>query len=407
MGELNIEKEHALLSASSAHKWLNCPPSVRLEQQFKNETTEYAEEGTLAHGIAELKARNYFLGGMTKRKFNSEMKKLENNPRYNIEMQGYTDEYLDYLKEIALKSQIKPIVSIETKMDYSKYAKDGFGTADCLMIMGKDLYVIDFKYGKGVSVSAEENPQLKLYALGALEKYKIVYPIEIIHLCIVQPRINNISEYELNRSDLENWGNTVVIPAANKAYLGIGDYVPGEHCRFCKAKGCCVARTYKNMSAIEDFKPVDYDKKTKKESLNQVVKGILTNEEIGTILSQIDDVESWVKDIKSYALDCILKGENIKGWKVVEGKSNRTITDIDKAFKVITDYGIDEALLYQKKPLSITELEKLLTKKKFTELIGDYIEKPKGAPTLAPISDKRESYKLSSAKEDFAEMEEN
>ena len=402
---LNIDKEHALLSASSSHKWLVCTPWIRLEEQFENKTTEYAEEGTLAHAIAELKARNYFTEPMTKRKFNSEMKKLQENERYKDEMQIHTDRYLDYLKEIALKSPVKPSVIVEMKVDYSKYAKEGFGTADCLMITGKDLYVIDFKYGKGVPVSAEENPQLKLYALGALEKYKLIYAIENIHLSIVQPRLDIISEYELNRNNLEKWGDEVVIPAANKAYFGIGEYTPGEHCKFCKAKGSCVARTNKNLSAIEDFKPLDYRAKDKKDNINKVVKGILTNEEIGVVLDQIKDVESWVKDVKSYALNCILKGENVKGWKAVEGRSNRVITDIDKAFQIITEYGIDEALLYERKPLTITELEKLLTKKKFESLVGDYIEKPKGAPTLAPISDKREAYKLNSAKEDFAEME--
>lgn len=403
---LNIDKDHALLSASSSHKWLECTPSVRLEEGFENKSSDYMEEGTLAHAIAELKARNYFLGPMTKRKFNSEMKKLQQKEHYNEEMQGYTDSYLDYLKEIALKSTIQPTVVVEMKVDYSKYAKEGFGTADCLMIMGNELHVIDFKYGKGVPVFAEENPQLKLYALGALEKYKIIYQINDVYLHIVQPRIDNFSQYKLNRTDLENWGDTVVIPAANKAYLGIGDFVPGEYCRFCKAKGCCSARAIKNLKAIDDFKPVEYDKKQRHTELSTIAKGILSNNEIGTILNQISDVDSWIKDLKSYALEAILQGKEVKGWKAVEGKSNRKIVDIDKAFEVLKDYGIEEALLYEKKPLSITELEKVLTKKKFNDLIGDFIEKPKGAPTLAPESDKRESYKLSSAKEDFAEREE-
>lgn len=401
---LNIDKEHALLSASNAHKWLICPPSVRLEEGFENKTSEYAEEGTIAHAIAELKARNYFLEPMTKKKFNSEMKKLQKNERYSEEMQGYTDEYLDYLKEIALKSKVKPMVAVEMKVDYSKYAKEGFGTADCTIVLQDELYIIDFKYGKGVPVSAEENPQLKLYALGALEKYKMIYSIANIHLHIVQPRLNNISEYKLSRLDLELWGDNVVKPAADKAYMGIGEFVPGEHCRFCRAKGCCTARATKNLKAIEDFKPVDYSKSDKKVSLDKIAKGILSTAEIGTILTETTDVESWMKDLKSYALDSILKGDNVEGWKAVEGRSNRVITDVDKAFEVIKNYGVAETLLYEKKPLGITELEKLLTKKTFNDLIGDYVEKPKGAPTLAPISDKRENYKLSSAKEDFAEM---
>lgn len=396
-------EEHAILSASGAHKWLVCPPSVRLEQQFENKTSEYMAEGTLAHAICELKARNYFLEPMTKRKFNSEMKKLKADENYKDEMEGYTEVYLDYLKEVAMRSGVMPTVAIEMKVDYSKYAKDGFGTADCLILVQKDLYVFDFKYGKGVPVSSEENPQLKLYALGALEVYKWIYPIETIHLCIVQPRLDNISEYVLSRESLEKWGNEVVMPAAEKAYLGLGEYMPGEHCRFCKAKGACSARADKNLKAIEDFKPLDYNKNQKNTSLDKVAKGILTINEVGTILSQITDVESWVKDLKSYALDCILKGEKINGWKVVAGRSNRVITDIDKAFKVLVDNGTEEALLYERKPLTLTELEKLLGKKEFEKLLSDFIEKPKGAPTLAPENDKRENYKLSSAKEDFAE----
>lgn len=399
-------EEHALLSASGSHKWLVCPPSARLEEQFENKTSSYMEEGTLAHSICELKARNYFVETMTKRKFNSELKKLQQNENYQDEMEDYTNTYIDYLKEVAMRSGIRPTVAIEMKVDYSKYAKEGFGTADCLMIVGKDLYIIDFKYGKGVPVSSEENPQLKLYALGALEKYKIIYQIENIHLCIVQPRLDNISEYELKRADLEKWGNEIVIPAAEKAFLGLGEYVSGEQCRFCKAKGCCTARANKNLKAIEDFKPVEYDQKQKNVTLDKVAKGILTNNEIGTILTQTADVDVWVKDLRSYALDCILKGENIEGWKAVAGKSNRVLADQEKAFKVITDFGINEALLYERKPSTITELEKLLGKKEFENLVGDYIEKPKGAPTLAPMSDKRENYKLSNAKEDFAEREE-
>ncbi len=400
------DKDHALLSASGSHKWLVCSPSARLEEGFENKTSSYMAEGTLAHAIAELKVKNYFLDPMGKRKFNSEMKKLQKSEFYNEEMQGYTDTYLDYLKELALKSNIKPSVAVEVKIDYSKYAKEGFGTADCIMAMGNELHIIDFKYGKGVPVSAEDNPQLKLYALGALEKYKIIYPIMHIVLHIVQPRLDNISNYTLLRAELEQWGNDIVIPAANKAYMGLGEFTPGEHCRFCKAKGCCSARAEKNLRAIEDFKPIDYGPKKQHTELESVAKGILDNSEIGIILSQIEDVDSWVKDLKSYALEAILQGADIKGWKAVEGKSNRAITDVDKAFEVIKDYGVDEALLYERKPLTITALEKLLTKKTFNDLIGDYIEKPKGAPTLAPVSDKRESYKLSSAKEDFAESEE-
>lgn len=386
---MSEEKNHALLSASGSHKWLVCPPSARLEEKFENKTSDYMEEGTLAHEIAEFKLRNYFFEGMTKRKYNSQMKKFEQREHYNQEMQGCTDEYLDYVKDLALQTAVKPFVAIEQKIDYSMYAPEGFGTADFLMIAGNTLYIVDYKHGKGVPVSAENNPQMKLYALGALAQFGILYPISRVKMAIFQPRLDNISEFEMPAGELQMWGNTVVKVQAEKAFKGEGDYVQGEHCRFCKAKGSCRFRAEENLKKYEQLKN----------------SAILTNTELGEALLNVDGLDAWIKDLKTEALNQILKGNEVAGWKAVEGKSNRVITDVDKAFEILKGNGIDEELLYERKPLGLTALEKLVTKKKFNDLIGNYIEKPKGAPTLAKATDKREEYKRSSAKEDFGKVE--
>lgn len=382
------EKKHALLSASSSHKWLVCTPSARLEEQFENKTSEYMAEGTLAHEIAEFKLRKYFFVGITKRSYNAQMKKFENDENYSTEMQGHTDSYLNYVKELALQSNTKPFVAIEQMIDYSKYVPEGFGTADFLMILGDTLYIVDFKYGKGVLVSAEDNPQMKLYALGALEQFKILYPISKVKMAIFQPRLDNISEFEMPAGMLEMWGNTVVKIQAEKAYKGEGDFVQGEHCKFCKAKGSCRFRTSENLKAYEEARNT----------------AILTNTELGQVLLKTEGLEDWAKDLKAEALEQILKGNKVEGWKAVEGKSNRKITDVDKAFEILKSNGIEEALLYERKPITLTELEKVVGKKQLADSIGDYIEKPKGSPTLAKESDKRENYKRSSAVEDFGKV---
>lgn len=382
---MSEEKKHALLSASSSHKWLVCTPSAKLEEQFENKTSSYMAEGTLAHAIAEFKTRNYFFGGITKRSYNAQMKKFEKEEFYDKEMQVHTDTYLEYLKGIALQTATKPFVAIEQTVDYSKYVPEGFGTADFLMISGDTLHIIDFKYGKGKFVEVEDNPQMKLYALGALEQFKILYPITKIKMSIVQPRKDNITEFEMPSGMLEMWGNTVVKAQAEKAFKGEGDFVPGEHCGFCRAKGLCRFRNDKNLKAYEEAKNT----------------AILTNTELGLVLLKTEGLAEWVKDLENTALEQILEGHEVAGWKAVEGRSNRKITDVDKAFEILSANGIEEALLYERKPLTLTALEKVVGKKELTQAIGDYIEKPKGAPTLAKISDKRSNYKESSAAEDF------
>ena len=378
-------KAHATLSASSAHKWLVCTPSARLEEQFPSKTSEYMQEGTLAHAIAEFKVRSYFLEPMTKTTQTRRLNKFKKEEGFQDEMLEHTDTYLNFLKEEALKTNTKPFISVEQKVDFSSYVPEGFGTADCIMISGDTLHIIDFKYGKGVKVEAEDNPQMKLYALGAISAYGLFYPLKNIKMSIVQPRIDNISSYEMPIEQLLEWGEKTVKPQAQKAFAGIGDYVQGEHCRFCRAKGACEFRAKENMKVIE--------------KIQNSYNGTITNDELGEMLTKTDGIEQWIKDIKTYALDLVLKGEQVKGWKAVEGKSNRKISDIDKAFEILEANGYEEALLYEKVPLTLTKLEKVVGKTKLAEAIGDYIEKPKGAPTLVKESDKREPYRVSAAEE--------
>lgn len=380
------EKSHAVLSASSSHKWLVCTPSARLEEQFPNKTSEYMEEGTLAHEIAEFKVRSYFLEAISKSAYTRRLNKLKEKQHFSQEMLIHTDTYLEYIKGESLKTSSKPFIALEQKVDFSQYVPEGFGTADCIMISGNDLHIIDFKYGKGVKVDATENPQMKLYALGVLSQYGMLYDIKQIRMTIVQPRLDSISEFSMPKDALIEWGENVVKPQAEKAFMGIGDFVQGDHCRFCRAKGACEFRAKENMKIVEE--------------IQEKYNGIISDKEVGEMLSKTDGIEQWLQDLKEYALQQILKGKEVPGWKAVEGKSNRKLVDIDKAFEILEANGYKSEILYEKKPLTLTQLEKTIGKANVAKAIGDYIEKPKGAPTLVKSTDKRESFKIS-AQEEF------
>lgn len=387
-------RAHALLSASSAHRWLYCTPSARLEEQFPDTTSESAAEGTLAHELAEAKIRNYFCSvDFGKRKLTNFIKKLKGEKLWNDEMLGYTDEYLDYVKSAALGMKNQPSVAIEKEVSYSMYAKDGFGTADCILISGGILHVIDFKYGKGVPVTAEGNPQLSLYALGAYEAYKLLYPVERIKMSVVQPRLNNISEWETSLAELLSWGEYVK-KKADLAWEGIGDYLPGENiCRFCRARMQCRARSDHNVKQafeIGELPP------------------LITAEEAGKRLLAMEDVVRYQKDLQEWALSECLAGKEVPGWKAVEGRGSRDWTDMEKAFEVLQGAGINRAVLYEEKPLTLAQVEKIVGKKDFTETVGAYVYKSLGKPTLVKESDKRNAItnKVTAA-EAFKEEEQN
>ncbi len=368
---------HALLSASSAVRWLNCPPSARLTENMPDSESTYAAEGTLAHALAELKVRKKF-EKMKKSEYDAKLADIQRDPMYSPEMDGHTDTYLEHILEIAHSyNRIKPYVVVEKRLDYSAYVPGGFGTGDCVMLCKNDLHIFDFKYGKGVPVSAEDNPQLKLYALGAIAEYGFLYDIQNVILHIIQPRLDSKSDFSISVDRLTAWGDHIR-PIAELADKGGGEYNSGEWCRFCKAKATCRKRA-EDFFAMED-------------SIN-MPKELLSDIEIGEALERAQALKNWVTELEEYALNAILSGSDIAGWKAVEGRSNRKITDIDGAFEVLKKEGYDEALLYERKPITLTELEKLVTKKKLEELIGSMIDKPRGKPTLAPESDSRKPYK--------------
>lgn len=388
MAEINhAERSHALLSASASSRWLHCTPSVRLEEQFPDVTTEYAEEGTLAHEIAELKLRKYYIEPMSQRTFNTRLNKMKKHALYQEEMLKHTDTYLEYLQGITLAMTSPPYVAVEKRIDYSTYAPEGFGTVDCLVISGDTIYVNDFKYGKGVAVSAYQNTQMMLYALGAYLEYSFLYPIQKVHLSIVQPRLNNISEFEMTIDELLQWGESIK-PIAQKAFAGEGTFVPGEHCKFCKAKARCRARA-ERYTALDNFK--------------QMKPPLISDEEVGQILEKAEHIESWVKALKDYALSESLKGREITGWKAVEGRGSRSFVNTDDAFAHLKANGVDEALLFERVPLTVSKIEKVLKTETFRTLLEEagHIQKSVGKPTLVPISDKRKPITLPDVASDF------
>lgn len=375
---------HALLSASSAKRWLTCTPSARLAENYPDTQSEYAAEGTLAHAIAELKLRKY-IEPMSNRTYSSRMKKLQEDVNYSAEMQNCTDAYMDRIKETAMQSTVSPHIAAERKVSFDEYVPEGYGTADCILIGGDTLHVFDYKHGKGVPVSAENNPQIKLYALGAYKMYECLYDIKTIAMHIIQPRLDNYSDETITTAELLAWGDSIKKPA-QMAYNGEGEFVPGEHCRFCPCKATCRARS-DVYTALDDFT----DKKP----------AVLTPDEIGDILKKIDGLKTWAADVSDYALSQILAGNNIPGWKAVEGRSNRNISDMDTAFNLLKIAGYPDEVLYEKTPLTLTKLEKLVGKNNLYDLIGEYVEKPQGKPTLAPDTDKRPLFTTISATDDF------
>lgn len=388
------ERAHALLSASGAHRWLHCPPSALLEQQFPDSTSEAAQEGTLAHELAELKVRNYFYTvEFGKRKLNAAIKKLKENELWQDEMMGYTDDYLDYIKTTALAFPSLPYVAVEKRVDFSAYVPEGFGTADCILVQGETIHIIDFKYGRSPDgrVSAEENPQMLLYSLGAYEAYKMLYPITKIKMSIIQPRLpDGISEWECPLGELLEFGGYVQ-DRAKIAMSGEGEYQPSSAaCRWCRARNRCRARADENIRLA---------------FLTTKLPPLISNNEVGQYLSQGEDVAKWLGDLKEYALGECLAGKEVPGWKAVEGRGSRDWTDMDAAFDKLTKSGIaEEAILYERKPLSLAQIEKTVGKKDFIESVGEFVVKNPGKPALVKEIDKREAITTKiSAEEAFKE----
>ncbi len=384
-----MPEKHALLSASSSQKWLHCPPSARLEASLPDNASEAAAAGTLAHAIGELKLRKLFVEkGMSSRTYNSRMKKLTKDPLYDPGMERSTDAYVDYIKEIAYGFHAEPMIALEQQVDYSAWAPEGFGTSDCILIQGTDLHIADYKNGKGVPVSAYDNPQMKLYALGALAAYGLLYPVTDITLHIVQPNLNNFSSWSLTKDELMAWGESIR-PAAQLAFEGKGDFCQGEWCDkgFCRAAALCRKRMEENMSLMDTAAdPV---------SGKPVLPPLITDEDVGRIMKKAVFLASWVKKLERYAFDALLSGKSIPGWKLVEGRSNRVITNPEKAAAALTKAGYEEPLIYKPRELlAIGELEKLIGADDFKACVDPAITKPPGKPTLVPEDDRRPAMTL-------------
>ena len=367
--------QHALLSASGAHRWLHCTGSPLLEKDFPDSTSVYAQEGTLAHYLCELKLMAY-TGEITKRKLTSMKNKLMKSELWQPEMDSTSEAYLDYIKDITMSYTVKPVILIEKKVDFSRYVPEGFGTADCLILAGDTLHVVDYKHGKGVVVDADHNPQMMLYALGAMGELSLLYRFKFVHMTIVQPRVNNISEFTMTADELIEWGEKVVKPKAEAAMSGKGEFEAGDWCRFCRAKRQCKTRYESNDSLYPELS-AQHDPR------------LITLAELGEYLRRGKDMAAWLEDMKEYALSESLAGADVPGWKAVEGRGSRAFTDTDEAVDTLIKNGIDESVLYERRVLTLAQMEKAVGKKAFGELVGDLVVKNPGKPTLVEESDKR------------------
>ena len=370
---------HALLSASSSHRWLNCPPSARLCEGYDDKGSDFAAEGSDAHSLCEYKLRKAL--GMEAKD------PTEDLTWYDAEMEESADGYVAFVMELvaeAKKTCSDPVVLIEQRLDYSKYVQAGFGTGDCVLIADGILHIVDFKYGRGVLVEAEDNPQMKLYALGALEIFDCLYDIDTVSMTIYQPRRANVSTFTLSRQELLDWAETVLVPTAQLAFAGDGEYHCGEWCQFCKAKADCRERARANMElARYEFRQPP----------------LLTDEEVEAILGKLDDLTNWASDIKDYALQAAISGKHWSGYKLVEGRATRRYTDENAVVAAVKAAGYDP--YDEPKVLGVTAMTTLLGKKQFNEILGGLIVKPQGKPTLVPESDKRPA--MTSIIDDFKE----
>ncbi|MDQ0154179.1 DUF2800 domain-containing protein [Robertmurraya andreesenii] len=375
--------QHALLSASGAHRWMECTKAPRLEEMMEEETSVYAEEGTLAHEIAELKIAKE-AGLISKQKYANRIKKLRLDPFFTEEMDKATDVHKEFCIERfneAKAATKDAVIMLEQRLDYSPWVPEGFGTSDTTIITDKTLEIIDLKYGKGIAVSAYENPQMKLYALGAINQFGILYDLETIQMTISQPRLDSISTFEMSVEDLLDWAETVVRPRAELAFKGEGDFVAGDHCRFCKVRATCRARANENMKLA---------------SLDFQQPALLTDEEVVEVLISIDNLISWAKDVQEFALAKAMdENKQWPGMKLVEGRGSRKYTDENAVVETLVAAGFNDDVIYKKSLNTITALEKELGKKAFEELLGSLVTKAPGKIKLVPEEDKRPEIKLS------------
>lgn len=405
---------HALLSASSSKQWLHCPPSVRLQEGFPNESSVYAAEGTFAHEVCEYKVRKYL---------HERVKRPQSEEFDTEEIEQITDVYAEFVISIIEKMKengCEPLSWVEERVNYSHIAPFGFGTAD-MLIIGKDengkglLHIVDFKAGKGIFVDADHNSQMMLYALGGLAAYGFLYDIEIVRMSIIQPRLDNISTCEMSVTELEEWGKSIK-PIAKLAYEGKGEQKPGDWCRFCRAKPVCKACADEALALCrEDFLDLDagaLSEKTEESDMTAPYEadtqtavfkqpGLIPISELAEILPTLNRISSWIEAVFAFvSSEAINHGVSIPGYKVVEGRSKRVFTDT----KAVVDTAIENGYtdLYKQTLITLTEFEKMMGKKKFNELLGQYVAKPPGKLALVPESDPREPVDFTTPSQDFS-----
>ncbi len=369
--------DHAKLSASASHRWMECTPSAELEATFPESNSVYADEGSAAHALSEYKLKRFL-------KINAGKKPVSEYD--SQELEDYTDIYVSFACEriAEVRARTKDaVVLIEQKIDFSKFVPDGFGTADLVIVADGNMEVCDLKYGRGVPVFADHNPQMQLYALGAYELFEGLYDIQNVRMSIFQPRIDNVSTFEMTVDELMDWAEQKLIPKAVMASKGEGEFKPGEHCRFCRAKATCRARAQMNLELAKyDFTDPE----------------LLLDEEMGEILSKAEQLQSWASDVWEYAqTEAIAGRKKWPGFKVVEGRSNRKYGNEEKAAEILLAHGYTEKQIYNRKLLGIGEMEKLTGKKRFEELLKEFIAKPAGKPALVPESDKRKAWNPAAA----------
>lgn len=377
--------QHARLSPSSAARWINCPGSVRISALCPEPSSSpYADEGTVAHALAELKLRSIDQGGDLTRRQHTEWRAIHEDMAFCGEMDEATDFYKDIVAEKLIGAGPDAVLLIEQRFSLTDWVPECFGTSDAVIIGGDTIEVIDFKYGKGVKVDAEKNPQMRLYGLGAATMFSDLYDLSTVRMTIVQPRLDHVSMEELPLLDLYRWAETVVKPAALEAVdqTIVPRTACGDWCRFCPAKATCRARAEANLElARYEFQN----------------PALLSADEIAEILGRIEELQHWATDVSDYALQQALDGEHFDGWKLVEGRSVRKYADDLKVSEALQAAGYPEAAIYERKLYGLTAMEKIVGKKKLTEVLGDLIVKPAGKPVLVPESDKRQAINTTAA----------
>ena len=377
-------REHAILSASGAKRWMACPPSALLEEEFPDVNTVFSMEGTRAHEIAQESLECWKNFGYI------EPENYEGHDHdIYLQVEPYIIKVVEDFNAIKAKHD-DAVLLIERRVDFSDIVPKGFGTADIMIVADKRLYIRDLKFGKGVPVDAHDNPQIRLYAIGGLNYVREFYDIDEVTMEIHQPRLDSFTSETMTVQDLMEWAWKEVAPKAKLAIKGGGEFKTGSHCQFCKAQPKCRARFNEFDEAIAIHE-------------KNAVPATLSEEEMDKIIPVLDDLKTYIESVEKYLVGELLAGKEFKNWKLVEGRSQRKYADQDKVVKILTENGFPEPVLFKRELLGITDMEKLIGKKKFAELLGEVVIKPPGKATLAPMTDKRPSI-MATAKDDFADI---